>query len=197
MLSIDEWKRLKTNSSQEVKEEAGTEMAQNSSQDKQHRQIVVATKEENREKVESLLQHLRGKFFWNSSGEIIVNDKAVEGSNIIELLNHATGSDSKSSPVGITQFYNLLKERDVPQEFIKSEERVVGEQRGGEDAASSPPLPKKVKMDTSGGESSGEQATGEQATGEQPTASVVNRKRKRAVKPKPKWIVIEDELDYE
>lgn len=82
-----------------------------------------------RRKGKILLDHLRNKkglFNWLESGELIVDGKPVEGSNITDLVHYITRNrPANIPPKGAEEFEHLLNITNVPQEAMN---KSTGEQ---------------------------------------------------------------------
>ena len=102
------------------KQISGTE--QNFS-DKLSEQLVLKpfNKQELRN-VETILSYVKDKINWNKKGEIIVDDKVVEGSHITDLLKDSLYNYKNFEPTGVKLFYAKLK--NVPQCLIKNVKRI-------------------------------------------------------------------------
>ena len=60
---------------------------------------------------------------WDESGRVTINNKNLQGSNIIDLLNDVLRNRKHGSPVGWEQFARVLASLNVPREFIHNEQR--------------------------------------------------------------------------
>jgi hypothetical protein len=67
-----------------------------------------------------LMEHLKenkDQIKWLKSGELVSDGQTIQGSNLTDLVHHITRNrPSKKSPVGATQFTELLKKTNAPQE---------------------------------------------------------------------------------
>ena len=81
-------------------------------------QEIVPTKK--RKLAHSILKALlRDKTFsWNEHGEIMVNHKTYKKSNILDLVKHVLSQSGKKKVRGMTAFYNVLMEKDLPHSLL-------------------------------------------------------------------------------
>lgn len=89
-----------------------------------------------RRKAESLFTFLTSRggdlIRWNNSGNLIYKGDLISDSNIIDLIRDALFVKSSHSPVGQRQFYEALKEIQVPISFVVNKNRlhVTDRQKG-------------------------------------------------------------------
>ena len=55
---------------------------------------------------------------WNQRGQIIVNDKVIEGSHLIDLLRDAMYPKTVHRPIGYETFYQALWALDAPRSLV-------------------------------------------------------------------------------
>src|ERR1700733_4194601 len=73
-----------------------------------------------------LLSHLKSNpnVGWSAKGELVVNDKFIPNSNIVDVVNDLMRKrTSMSVPTGWMELSKVLKESNVPHELIGNEER--------------------------------------------------------------------------
>ena len=119
-----------------------------------------------RRKAKLLLQmlHSHPNVSYNEQGELEYGGKVITGSNIIDLVNDVLRHRKSFQPHGWQVFSQVLKEMNVPQEYVGNRKRWLYMQRGdssklddSEDEEffdtsvyvpeSLPQTPKKIKMD--------------------------------------------------
>jgi hypothetical protein len=177
VIPIEEWERTIKNNSMEQQQQ---------SQEKENPSDI--TMEDDSKTHEDALSQLlnNNNKFWNEKGEIMSDDgQVVTGSDIVELIKHATVEcmvPQVNEPIGILQFYNILKQQNIPQELVRNSKgrelmsRNPYIQKGGEDSDLDESQAKKSKTDDKFDDSDGGWS--------------MKRKIKR------KWIIIEDEKDF-
>ncbi|KAJ8672429.1 hypothetical protein QAD02_003688 [Eretmocerus hayati] len=55
---------------------------------------------------------------WDDSGTVRINDTAIPGSNIVDLVNSAVRWRKSYSAIGKQEFANFLQKSTIPREFI-------------------------------------------------------------------------------
>jgi hypothetical protein len=61
---------------------------------------------------------------WDESGKVLIQGNSIEGSNLIDLLNDVLRNrKTRQAPIGWELFSNILKQSNVPQEYIGNEMR--------------------------------------------------------------------------
>lgn len=130
VVPVEEWERMKTDEeedknkiishNQTIISDSSVPLL-NDSNESQFRRIIEPIPNEGKEHAGALLTLLSKRSFWNNGGEIISDGQIIPGSSIVQLITHAVTNDPTFTPVGILQFYQLLKERDIPVELITSE----------------------------------------------------------------------------
>lgn len=58
---------------------------------------------------------------WDGAGVVSINGKVIHGSNIVDLVNEAMRSRKKKIAIGRKQFGKVLKDLNVPREYIGNE----------------------------------------------------------------------------
>lgn len=93
---------------------------------------------------------------WDEKGVVTIHGSAIQGSNIIDLINEAMRPRKTFNPVGRTQFARLLREINIPRECIGNKDLLsagltvekslripkVTVSRGGRDSTDASPLPR-------------------------------------------------------
>ena len=57
-------------------------------------------------------------FSLTPDSEIIKNGKTLHNTNIVERITHAVQNVSSSSPTGMKYFYQMLKKKNIPENYI-------------------------------------------------------------------------------
>ena len=57
-------------------------------------------------------------FSLTPDGEIIKNGKTLHDSNIVELITYDVQNVSSPSPTGMKYFYQILKKKNIPENYI-------------------------------------------------------------------------------
>lgn len=79
-----------------------------------------------RSKAEQLLHKITssdGVVDWNGKGELIVNEQAVKGSHIVDLINDALRKRKSLQPIGTKDFSKAMAKLNVPHELIGNPDR--------------------------------------------------------------------------
>lgn len=63
---------------------------------------------------------------WNERNELVVNNKVVPNTNIIDLLDDLSRPTTRRDPRGIQDFVNTLRNANVPETFIANRHRLEG-----------------------------------------------------------------------
>lgn len=82
--------------------------------------LVETIPNDDKVNAKAILEFIVSDPFWNDNGEIEADSATVQGSNIVELIKHASSKTSEDTPVGILQFYHMLA-RKVPIELIPND----------------------------------------------------------------------------
>ena len=71
-------------------------------------------------RAKALLHYIsvKGNISWDKNGEISVKGKSIDGSHITDLLKHALLNIPTFAPVGSTEFYDALRESNIPSSLI-------------------------------------------------------------------------------
>jgi len=85
-----------------------------------------------RNRAQNLLTHVRNQagIDWNQKGEILVNDNAIPGSHVVDLIDNTIrykkGTRADQLP-GHREFVNALRESNVPQALIGNKTKLNDE----------------------------------------------------------------------
>ncbi|KAJ8048959.1 hypothetical protein HOLleu_01482 [Holothuria leucospilota] len=60
---------------------------------------------------------------WNGKGELAVNERAIKGSNMVDLINDALRKRKSLKPIGTKDFSKALAKLNVPHELIGNPDR--------------------------------------------------------------------------
>ena len=80
--------------------------------------IVSAMPKSLKRKVDSLLSYIQGSIEWKNNGEVVYNDKCLEGSHITDLLRYSLQEYGKSPPPHHGTFLEILSEVNVPKSVV-------------------------------------------------------------------------------
>lgn len=87
----------------------------------QARNVLTAVPAKYNTKASILMRLLGGipsRFGWDTAGVISIDGVAVPGTNIVDLVNHATRSRKNFNPAGTAQFARFLHAINAPQEAV-------------------------------------------------------------------------------
>lgn len=92
-----------------------------------HQEIITAVPKLFRKKAELLINRLNtsNNITWNSVGEVSIKGERLVGSNITDLVSDMVRARKTSNPTGWQKFTDLVKELNVPREFIGNPRRVL------------------------------------------------------------------------
>lgn len=92
-----------------------------------HQEIISAVPKLFKKKAEMLLNRLNtsNDIHWNSVGEVSIKGENLVGSNITDLVSDIVRARKTSNPVGWQKFTDLVKELNIPREFIGNPRRVL------------------------------------------------------------------------
>ena len=78
-----------------------------------------------RNRAKNLLSHLRdhSEASWNERNELVIDDKPVVGSNMVDLIDDVVRVKRGHSPAGATAFRRVLLESNVPLSLIGNKTR--------------------------------------------------------------------------
>ena len=74
-----------------------------------------------RPNINSILEHMiANDLLWNKKGEIILKDKTIKDSNIIEIMKYFSKTTNfQGEPTGVNEFWKSLNESYIPKSWIK------------------------------------------------------------------------------
>lgn len=74
------------------------------------------------QKARRLIKHLKshepGRFKWENTGTVILDNKLISGSNITELLNSVLKKKVDDLPTGFEEFKNFIASSETPENLI-------------------------------------------------------------------------------
>lgn len=88
--------------------------------------IVSALPKNCQHKMKSLLDLIESGIKWNERGEVFIRESFIPGSHIVDLLKDVCRQSTRFTPRGANEFYQLLRERNVPLSFITNTQRLRG-----------------------------------------------------------------------
>ena len=88
--------------------------------------IVRSIPKTMKKRAEALLAHLKERediITWDNMGQVLLNGVLIPKSNITDLVSDAMRSRKHFNPVGVREFYKVLKEINIPKEIVRNERR--------------------------------------------------------------------------
>ena len=85
---------------------------------------LIAVTKQYRNQADSLLSLLKksNNFSIAGTGEVIINDEKLEGSNISDMLNKAVNPKSKLTDIpGWNKFYDFMRDQNLPKSLVSIE----------------------------------------------------------------------------
>ena len=90
--------------------------------------IIDSAPKQMQNKAKLLVEHFRDNPYlqWDDKGQIIIDGKTVDGSNIVDLVGDAMRSQKRKNyqPVGMTSFVQGVKQANIPSDWIRNESYV-------------------------------------------------------------------------
>ena len=80
--------------------------------------IVSAMPKSLQRKADSLLSYIQGSIEWKNNGEVVYNDKCLEGSHITDLVRYSLQEYGESPPPHYGTFLEILGEVNVPKSVV-------------------------------------------------------------------------------
>ena len=80
--------------------------------------IVSAMPKSLKRKADSLLSYIQGSIEWKNNGEVVYNDKCLEGSHITDLVRYSLQEYGESPPPHYGTFLEILSEVNVPKSVV-------------------------------------------------------------------------------
>ena len=98
--------------------------------------IVRSIPKSMKKRAEALLAHLKERediITWDEMGQVLLNGVLIPKSNITDLVSDAMRSRKNFNPVGVQEFYKVLKEMNIPKDIVRNERRwTEGEKKADE-----------------------------------------------------------------
>jgi len=95
------------------------DIKENVNKNKIREEILEAFTKTTKKRGEQLFNFLEKSIIWNEKGELVINNKKIDNSNIIDLLLLTVSNKSKFDYItGINEFTELLHNINVPRHFI-------------------------------------------------------------------------------
>ena len=69
-------------------------------------------------KTDSLLSYIEGNIEWENNGEVVYNDKCLEGSHITDLVCYSLQEYGESPPPHYRAFLEILSEVNVSKSVV-------------------------------------------------------------------------------
>ena len=80
--------------------------------------IISAMPKSLKRKADSLLSYIQGSIEWKNNGEVVYNDKCLEGSHNTDLVRYSLQEYSESPPPHYGTFLEILSEVNVPKSVV-------------------------------------------------------------------------------
>jgi hypothetical protein len=64
--------------------------------------------------------HNTNKITWNDKGEVIINEKLIPNSHIVDLIKCSLYTYKNCNPRGLKEFIHQLKDSNIPETIIQS-----------------------------------------------------------------------------
>ena len=95
--------------------------------------IVRSIPKSMKKRAEALLAHLKERedvITWDDMGQVLLNGVLIPKSNITDLVSDAMRPRKNFNPVGVHEFYKVLKDINIPKDIVRNEQRwSEGEQK--------------------------------------------------------------------
>ena len=95
--------------------------------------IVQSIPKSMKKRAEALLAHLKERedvITWDDMGQVLLNGVLIPKSNITDLVSDAMRPRKNFNPVGVHEFYKVLKDINIPKDIVRNEQRwSEGEQK--------------------------------------------------------------------
>ena len=88
--------------------------------------IVRSIPKSMKKRAEALLAHLKERediITWDEMGQVLLNGVLIPRSNITDLVSDAMRFRKNFNPVGVLEFYKVLKEINIPKDIVRNERR--------------------------------------------------------------------------
>ena len=98
--------------------------------------IVRSIPKTMKKRADALLAHLKERediITWDEMGQVLLNGVLISKSNITDLVSDAMRYRKNFNPVGVQEFYKVLKEINIPKDIVRNERRwTEGEKKADE-----------------------------------------------------------------
>ena len=95
--------------------------------------IVRSIPKSMKKRAEALLAHLKERedvITWDDMGQVLLNGVLIPRSNITDLVSDAMRPRKNFNPIGVHEFYKVLKDINIPKDIVRNEQRwSEGEQK--------------------------------------------------------------------
>ena len=95
--------------------------------------IVRSIPKTMKKRAEALLAHLKERedvITWDDMGQVLVDGVVIPRSNITDLVSDAMRPRKNFNPIGVHEFYKVLKDINIPKDIVRNEQRwSEGEQK--------------------------------------------------------------------
>ena len=95
--------------------------------------IVRGIPKSMKSRAEALLAHLKEReevITWDDMGQVLVDGVLIHKSNISDLVSDAMRPRKNFNPIGVHEFYKVLKDINIPKDIVRNEQRwSEGEQK--------------------------------------------------------------------
>ena len=88
--------------------------------------IVRSIPKSMKKRAEALLAHLKERedmITWDDMGQVLLNGVLIPRSNIADLVSDAMRPRKNFNPVGVHEFYKVLKDINIPKDIVRNEQR--------------------------------------------------------------------------
>ena len=88
--------------------------------------IVRSIPKTMKKRAEALLAHLKERedvITWDDMGQVLLNGVLIPRSNITDLVSDAMRPRKNFNPVGVHEFYKVLKDINIPKDIVRNEQR--------------------------------------------------------------------------
>ena len=88
--------------------------------------IVRSIPKSMKSRAEALLAHLKERedvITWDDMGQVLVDGVLIPRSNITDLVSDAMRPRKNFNPIGVHEFYKVLKDINIPKDIVRNEQR--------------------------------------------------------------------------
>ena len=89
--------------------------------------IVRSIPKTMKKRAEALLAHLKERedvITWDDMGQVLIDGVLIPRSNITDLVSDAMRPRKNFNPVGVDEFYKVLKKINIPKDIVRNERRL-------------------------------------------------------------------------